>query len=213
MFSHGVINIIWYICINHSKPHYNACFQYCNSCLVVDLLVPCFADMRFVAGAFCFTLAMVIVAAVETLSDDEGSLLTSPIRSDGGTLPSLCEVQGQAASSTSRVRSCEEQPQAASSSSGVKRKRSDRPSQTLSVHHLRSKVARAVQSVCSCSRCSRKVVRPSCFAKFAHVIDDVVKLRLKIHSLHKLDSDVFVSCPRRIVFGVCFKPPSTCLSP
>ena len=149
--------------------------------------------MRFVAGAFCFTLAMVI-AAVEALSDDDLDFelaQTSPIQSPR-------EVQGQAASSTgsSGVKPCEELPQTASSSSGVKRTFSGRPTsnQTLSVHQVRSKIVRTVQSVCNCSRQSSKRARPSCFAKFAHVIDDVVKLRIKVHSLHKLDSDVFVSC-------------------
>lgn len=154
--------------------------------------------IRFVAGAFCFTLAMVVLSAVEALSDDELELAqTSPIQSRR-------EVQGQAASSSSGVKSCEELPQTASSSCGVKRKFSGRPtcrSENLSVHQVRSTIVRTVRSVCDCSRQSSKKARPSCFAKFAHVIDDVVKLRIKVHSLHKLDSDVFVSC---LLVNICF---------
>ena len=93
--------------------------------------------MRFVAGAFCFTLAMVI-AAVEALSDDDLDVelaQTSPIQSPR-------EVQGQAASSTgsSGVKPCEELPQTASSSSGVKRTFSGRPTSNQTLFSSSSKI-------------------------------------------------------------------------
>ena len=87
-----------------------------------------------------------------------------------------------------------------SSSSGVvlgatlKRKR-DTPTKRVPVSHhdTRKILSRIVQSRCECARMSKDKMRRSCFARFQPVLEDLVKLRNKIHTLHKLDSDQFVA--------------------
>ena len=74
----------------------------------------------------------------------------------------------------------------------LKRKRS-LDSKPISLHDVRSQVSRTVQGKCQCSQLSKDLGRPSCLRRFAHVIDEVAQLRHKIHTLHKLDSDQFVS--------------------
>lgn len=82
--------------------------------------------------------------------------------------------------------------------SSLKRKRSS-SFKPVSLHQVRSCVARAVQGTCQCSRLSKEAGRPSCLRRFAHVIDEVAKIRHKIHTLHKLDSDTFASLLIRMI--------------
>ena len=86
-----------------------------------------------------------------------------------------------------------------SSSSGValgatpKRKRDTTKRVSSSLHDTRKLLSRIVQSTCECSRMSKDKTRRSCFARFQAVMEDLLKLRNKIHTLHKLDSDQFVA--------------------
>ena len=55
---------------------------------------------------------------------------------------------------------------------------------------LREKLGRLLQSKCGCARSSKsKIPKESCFLKFAPLVEDVLKLRRHLHSLHKLDAD------------------------
>ena len=74
-----------------------------------------------------------------------------------------------------------------------KRQRVTRERLPSSIHDTRKLISRVFQSTCECSRLSRDKSRRSCFAHFRHVVEDLLNLRNKIHTLHKLDSDQFVA--------------------
>lgn len=111
----------------------------------------------------------------------------------------LSDDEGVAASSSSVSQNPQGQSgDAVDPQPSLKRKRS-LSFKPLSMHDVRSCVARAVQGKCQCSQVSKEAGRPSCLRRFAHVIDEVAKIRHKIHTLHKLDSDTFASLLLNII--------------
>ena len=59
---------------------------------------------------------------------------------------------------------------------------------------LRTSLARLTQAVCFCSRKLKTANRQSCFLRFRHKVDELVRLRQELSRLHKLDADHRARC-------------------